>query len=504
MSVGLDRTVQQDFSAGMFRSVAPELIPENGAWDIVNGLLTEDGAIFRRGGTDYRSTTVGGAPLVMWDGTLATGGQQTIIARNGGLSRMSSAGTITSLGTGTVTVPGRAVGYSGVVYLPGGATYDGATVGTAAKVAPYYAVVANRLLAASGDRVDFSDIGTPGTFGATNFHLIPGGVRILGVQGLRDSAAVFTTDGLWLISNMAYELTDDFGNVQHRLDHYSSEIVLWGDQGLAPWAGGLIVPGTDAIWQVSLGVESDATQPFTEISGPIQSMYREYVREGFQPGGAVVFNNHYILPIVSGVNVVDMLVCRLDVKGRPWSRLTGFGSQGLTLARRVDPVTRRPDLLIGHQAGRILDGGWFSPSPSSEADADGSGYSWSVTTRDYSTGNFVPNTVVKLRASYQLEDTDGSDPSIDAFDITSRISTTGTKWGQFQWGTGVWSPGGTEAVSMESLGTGAPEDAEGDRPFTWPVRRKARFVRFRLRSSSTTSWLSLRALELFVRSSGRI
>jgi hypothetical protein len=80
----VSRIIQQDFSAGMFRSVAAELIPENGAADIINGLLAEDGAVFRRGGTTYRSTTALASPAtVLWDGTLAAGGQQTIIARSG-------------------------------------------------------------------------------------------------------------------------------------------------------------------------------------------------------------------------------------------------------------------------------------------------------------------------------------------------------------------------------------------------------------------------------------
>lgn len=509
--MSLARTTQQDFSAGMYRSVAPELIPANGAWDIVNGLLTEDGAIFRRGGTAYRSASaVLSPPTVLWDGVLATGGQQTIIARNGGFSKMDGAGVVTSLGGAGVSSPGRAVAYDGKVYMPGGVTYDGAALGAAAKAAPYYAIVANRLLALSGDRMDFSDIGTPATFGATNFHKIPGGVTTLGAHGLRDSAAWFTTDGLWIVSNLAFELTDATGNVQHRLDRYSSEIILWGDAGIAPWAGGMVVPGTDAVWVVNLGVTSEAPQAFARISDPIQSLYREYVRAGYTPGGAVVHRNHYLLPILSGLDVIDMLVCRLDARDRrgrqtfPWMRLAGFGTKATVLARRVNPANRKPELLAGHVGGRVLDTSFFTPSPSAESDADGSTFSWSITTRDYATGEFTPNTVIKLRASYQLEDSSDVNPTIDAFYIPSRISTTGTKWGQFVWGTGTWSPGGTEAVALEQVEGSAPEDPEGTHPFTWPIRKKARFVRFRLRSSSSTSWLSLRALEVFVRPSGRI
>jgi hypothetical protein len=92
--------------------------------------------------------------------------------------------------------------------MPGGATYNGTTLGTAAKVAPYYAIVAGRLLALNGDRLDFSNRDDPATFDATDFHLLPGGATGLGIVGLRDAALVFTTDGAWVISNMAYDLTD--------------------------------------------------------------------------------------------------------------------------------------------------------------------------------------------------------------------------------------------------------------------------------------------------------
>jgi hypothetical protein len=304
----VSRIIQQDFSAGMFRSVAAELIPENGAADIINGLLAEDGAVFRRGGTTYRSTTALASPAtVLWDGTLAAGGQQTIIARSGGFHKMNGAGVLSSLGGAGVSTPGRAAATAGTVFMPGGATY-----------------------------------------------------------------------------------------------RYSGEIVLWGDAGIAPRAGGLVVPGTDAVWMIELGIASEAPQAFSRISDPIQSLYQEYVRAGYTPGGAVVDHNHYLLPILSGLDVVDMLVCRLDGRQPAWSRLQGFGARATVLARRVNPSTRNPELMAAHAAGRILTAGYFQPAPGQETDADGSAFQWSVTTRDYATGGYVRNTVMKFRASYQL------------------------------------------------------------------------------------------------------
>ncbi len=41
-----ERTYQEDFAAGMVKDAAPHLIPDNGVFDIQNGLLSDDGSIF--------------------------------------------------------------------------------------------------------------------------------------------------------------------------------------------------------------------------------------------------------------------------------------------------------------------------------------------------------------------------------------------------------------------------------------------------------------------------
>ncbi len=507
MASGHDRQVQRSWSTGMFRSVAPELIPEDGAYDITNGLLGEDGAVFRRGASTYYSTTALASPAFMlWDGYLANGGQTTFVARAGAYATVSSVGVVSTVAGTGVTKPGRPVSNAGILYLPNGQTYNGLTVGTAAATGEYVAVVAERLLVASGDRVNFSGINTFGTFGVTDYHVIPEGGRIIGLEGLRDSAMVFTETGIWMIGGMASNLTDAAGNVQHRIDRYSSEIVLWGDAGIAGWAGGLVVPGTDGVWIIQLGVASEAPQAFEQISGPIDNLYREYVSQGFTPGQAVVHQGHYFLPILNGTNVVDVLVCRLDVPGRPWTHLSGFGARVIAYSIRSDAASHRPTLLGSSSGGRILNLNYFRPSEASDTDADGSSYQWSLTTRDYSTGRYVANTVVKLRASYQLSDIDGFDPTISAYLHTTRPLTTtvGSKWGQFTWGTDQWSAGGLGQVALESIGGPAPENPDGNYPFTWRLRKKARFVRFQLVAPTTSSWLSLRGLELIVRSDGRI
>lgn len=60
-----ERFTQNDWSDGMARDVAPTLISAAGAYDIVNGLLDEDGNPYRRGGTEYK--TKSSEISVVWD-----------------------------------------------------------------------------------------------------------------------------------------------------------------------------------------------------------------------------------------------------------------------------------------------------------------------------------------------------------------------------------------------------------------------------------------------------
>jgi hypothetical protein len=177
-----------------------------------------------------------------------------------------------------------------------------------AKVAPFYTVVANRLLAGNGNRIDFSNIGVPGTFTATDWHQLPDGVSLTGLEGLRDSAVCFTTHGIYVISNLALQLTDADGNVQHRVDRYSRDGVLWGDAGIAGWEGGLVAPMRDGVWLISLGVASEALQAYQLMSRPVADLYKGYVDAGYAPGGAAIYRGHYILPILSSST------------GRAWTR----------------------------------------------------------------------------------------------------------------------------------------------------------------------------------------
>jgi hypothetical protein len=387
---------QPSFAAGMFQSVAPERIPQDGAWDIENGLLEEDGTANRRGGTNYATATLNGSDLTwIWAGYV--GSSSLVLAADAAdYGQSIGSGAWTNLGgTGRAGPAGRAAVMGSTLYLPGGATITSAPAmgAAAAKVAPYYAVVANRLLAGNGNRIDFSGVGTPGTFGATDFHVLPDGVSITGLEGLRDSAVAFTTRGIYIVSGLALNLTDPDGNVQHRIDRYSRDGILWGDAGIASWEGGLVAPMRDGVWLISLGVASEALQAYRLLSGPITDLYKSYVDAGATPGGAAVYRGHYILPILSGGSCIDTLVCRMDMAGAPWVRATGAGAQSVAYA--VNPGG--PDVRGGtrRQARGV---NWFTESPT---DVDGSAVAFRLRTRDTALGG-RRGTIVKVRAEYEL------------------------------------------------------------------------------------------------------
>lgn len=120
-------TPQETFARGMIRDVARHLIPNDGCWDIVNGLLDDNGSIYRRAGSQYKGTALSGGVRIrlVWDGYLL-GGARTFIASDSGFAVLGADdATPVSLGGGGLTAPGRAKEHRGVLYLPGGTTYAG-------------------------------------------------------------------------------------------------------------------------------------------------------------------------------------------------------------------------------------------------------------------------------------------------------------------------------------------------------------------------------------------
>lgn len=492
---GLAWLAQQDFAAGAVRSVARHLIPSSGVYSIENGLLDDDGSVYRRGGSEYLSGAAFGAGGLrwVWDGHLAAG-PRTVFADASDFGVLAADGvTPVNLGGSGLAAPARAVVVAGMLFIPGGTiyggslkaadyaagtvsvtngsavvtgagtawlanvdagmllrvggagryyvvesvdadgqvtltdAYEGVTAAGAAyaltrlgsasapyRVADVYATVAERLVTVEGAEIRFSqgrsELGVlrPHVFDATDLHELPEGARGLGAEAIRDLLVVFSTDGVWTINNMAFDLTDAAGNVQQAMQHTSQDVVLWGPAGVSAYRGALVVPGTDGVYLVD-GV----SQPLA-VSDSVTPLLVEHVRAGRKPGGAVVFKGHYFLPVLDSTNlVVDLLVCRLDrpVKSRgrtffPWSWFRGHGGQVTALAQRVSATSaRQPELLAAGEDGRVLKlTGVFAPEALRKNDADESAHRWLLETRDYPTGNGNVNTVRRARVRYELED----------------------------------------------------------------------------------------------------
>ncbi len=493
------RVTQTDFAAGMFRSLAPELIPQNGSYDLTNALLDENGAVTQRGGGAYVTTAdLGFSPQFIWSGWL-TGGRVTIIGDATHLKVVDeSTGAVTDL-SGSVTAGARPAVMRGTIFLPGGDTWTGTgAIGSATHAATYYAVAGRRLLYVDGSDVKFSAIDDATTYDVNDYHAVPGGVVPIGLLGVRDKAAVFTTEGVWLISGLTMDLTDASGNVQQTLDRYG-DIVLWGDLGVVPWQNGAIVPALDGVWVMQVGSASEVAQPFARISDAISLLYRRYVALGYDVGQAQVFRGHYFLPIVEGSSLVDLLVCRLDAtnsRGQrtfPW---THFGGGGQMHAMAVTDT--QPQRLLCTRAQRVVEGHYFDQA-AHPLDADGTAPELDIVTRDFATGALNPNTALKLRTRYEMVGSAGESPVLEAWCGTNRLR--GSEWGLFDWGGSDWTPAFGELVALEGE---APPDVGASHPYVWWVRKKASFVRFRLKVSGGTSRLSLRSLEMFVRDAGRM
>lgn len=543
--MALEVQVQRDFSGGMYDSPARELIPPNGCARILNGLLTEDGAIIRRGGSVLEATIP--TPTAVWDGYLV-GGARTVFASSGGIHILTgattafagSSGTIASLrpaaangilvfaksaggflayagtpsvfsyltgtinytagsktvtGTGTTWVgnvdPGDFLGAVGVVESVqsntsltlrdnAASTATGATYVAVAQrafgsaVATAVATVSNpaRLVYSVGSRVYFSAAGDIFTFDPTDYHEMPQGAQILGMESLRNILFVFTSQGVFTIGGMDYDLTDAQGNVQHRLEQINRDIILWDQRGIAGWSGALVVPGVDDLYLIT-----DSAAPRV-LSAPIRRLYRSYVSDGYQCGGGAVYRNHYFLPVLDGANWIATLVCRLDTGA--WTTWSGDAAQSTWFVTRGSSGASRSPKLFGAHGARFKDlSGTFSPSAVNKNDADGTTHAFEIETRDYTTGGLRKNLVKKVRLGYELTDSGSDNPVIYA-----GYGTTGD-------------------VTYSTLPDTATAD-DGSNPATFTVgTSRPKFVRFAFRMETPAAKLIIRSIEIFTRTGGR-
>src|SRR4051794_40509604 len=89
-TIGLQRQGQVSFASGAFPGL--EAIPENGAEDIVNAVIADDGSLFRRGGSTYVgsiSATDSRPFYNLWAGFLGSVGKVTLASRLQGTTVVS-------------------------------------------------------------------------------------------------------------------------------------------------------------------------------------------------------------------------------------------------------------------------------------------------------------------------------------------------------------------------------------------------------------------------------
>lgn len=334
----------------------------------------------------------------------------------------------------------------------------------------FVAVAGGRLWMARGNKIAFTPTGRIAHFEDTDLHELPEGALITGLQPLEDRLVVFTTFGVWEITNVALDLTDDFGNAQQQIVKMASDVVLWGDAGIAGQDGSVFVPALDDVYTLNRG----GVHRMAGAAG-IRKLWQQYVKSGYRPGVAAVHRGHYFLPILNDAAWVDTLVCKLSTGA--WSRWSGYCGQCRGFAQRIDDVARTPKLL-GAGPDHVVDlTGAFDPTAANKQDPDGSTHTLQVVLRPFVRRAALPEVWRYLRARYELVDAAVDHPTVLA------EAAKGSA--------GAW-------VSV----TAFPVDS-GDRPKRFTVNKRAQLLRVRLTSSGPSQSLVLRSAEAMVRNSYR-
>jgi hypothetical protein len=386
--------------------------------------------------------------------------------------------------------------------------------------ASLYAVCANRLCSASANTLKFSGVPSsttgapnPHSFAATDYYRFPDGVHITGLATIGQALLVFTTAGVWTYEGLAFEETDAEGNVQHRVQLLSRDIVLVNQAGLATFQQAVIAPCLDGIYLID-GVSSPR-----KVSRPLDKLYQRYVQRGYSIGGAAVYRGHYFAPILDGSTQRDLLVARLDrpvemdgLIAFPWTRFNGAGGNISGFAVRTLDAVSEPELLgaESQETSRVVAAtAYFSPDATVKQDADGTDFTWMLVTRDFETGNLTENMVRKIRTRAELLDADADAPKIE-FDWGEGVRDLDTSthlWDEENWddldaddadGDLVWEDDDDEVYNALNC---PMAESEGLDVHKCRVNAKSRFIRFRLRNLEPCAVLRLRSFEVSIRPS---
>jgi hypothetical protein len=335
-----------------------------------------------------------------------------------------------------------------------------------------------RLVVAWDNRVQFSQTEATNLgpiFTQTDYHELPITATVTGLQGMGWDLLVFTTAGLYVISNMAYDLTDDLGNVQHRVDLVNRDLVLLGDQGLGSWRGQTVAPCVEDVYLVGRDGSAEA------ISQGIRPSYRMMVKQGLIPGIAAIHRGHYFLPMIDPESYLtqDMLVCRLDGAQPAWTRWWGQAGECTALAVRQGAGARKPRLFgaasLPDTVVELTD--CFDPEDSTGLDADGSAPELDIVSRKLEAAPQTAVSWLDMRLLYELSG--DPDPSLLLFHQDGRSEPR------------------EGLVSAGSL-----SENPSAQPPRKRFRRRAQSVRFRILSSGASRKCVVRSLEVGFRRRG--
>lgn len=501
---------QDDFGVGTLRTTGREVEPGVGVWNAINGFFDDDGNCFLRGCTVEDRTPVAGPLTFLWSGMLK---EPAILASSATSLYDGVSNPPTPLVGTPVARPTRPAIVGSEIFLPNGVSWDGDVAPLVNQLpVPLPGMVgevclcscANRLVIGQGRFIRFSSYTATGkpaprTFAATDYHELPEGTIVKGLASIRDTLIVFTNYGIWSVTNLALDLTDDYGNPQQSLSKIVPELTLLNQAAITEWAGQIIAPCVDGCYLFNGGL----SQPIP-ISDSVASLYQDFAGNA-TPGGAKVFNNHYFLPwleIDAPVRTRTVMVFRLDrpVRGRrvyyPVTILDGHAA-GMVMADYSSMFRSGPTLLVAHVDGSIHDyGDLLRPEHGIQFDANGTEPIFDLETRDYVTGNGQPNHIRELRLRYTLPDPgDGQVPSfIAALSVDWKV--TGTE-------TSDLPPGYfyDEPERIWHALYGPPAISQGLSPVKWslPQAMRARWVRARFRSDHAPSGLIVHRLDLGVR-----
>ena len=374
--------------------------------------------------------------------------------------------------------------------------------------ADFYGVCVNRLIWAERNLIHAAEQQQPhqltAPIGGEDIpltHALPEGVRITGFGTVGQSLLAFTTQGIWKLDGLAFDIVDTSGANQHTLSRYSGEHILWHANGIASWEDALVVPCVDGIFLI------DGVSEPLRISHPVDEDVMTYVDRIYRCGQAVVYRGHYLLPVYSGSSSARAkMVCRINrpirIQGQtvhPWSFFERHAKQVVAYAVRVGETTREPKLIgaVLSSDARLVECNYFDPGIDHEQDANGDIPTLDLISRAYATGNNTRNMVRNGRTRYELV---SDDPGIEF-----SYATTRARAGVLLYDTGLLYDDGHQYVTDEEAGgfvaacTGGESD--GREPKRCRVNTMTRFVIWRVRNPRASQSCRIRGIDIRVRPS---